>query len=397
MLLSITWAMIARFAVIALFFDGLGPLLPELSISFGATDRQFQKIIALALIVFAVFQLVSAAVIAHLGLYQSIIASSLALVIATVLLCLLENAWLMIGLFIALFAINSIGASATRIALRDLTSHHQFKKIFSRANALTQVLQIFTPGIAGGLAALYGWRWAILGMVLPIAVVNVWLHMSNPSQLESFNLPRSHLTLANARSLLQIRPVLVALLTHCLFYLCFAYTLNWLPFILAHQMTLPTEIVGSLISLFYAASAAGFMLSGYLAGRLKDKKICAIGLTLMVTTITLLMLTQGLDPMSQAATLAWLVGILLLELAYGFIVLPNTAIVMNVHPTHRPVASALLGFSAALSAGATMFLMAILKIDYQLGIPGLIGLAILSILGMQILHAKLSPKVVAEQ
>lgn len=172
---SLMWAIMARFVAVALFFDALVPLFPSMVASYRLTDQQFQMLLGACYFAFAGAQLVSVPVISRLGLYRSVSVSCLGVGIAALCLCLADSAMLFATAFVLMFACNSIGSNATRVALRDASSEHGFKRLIAWLGSVVEIQQIAMPFLAGVMIATLGWRFALMALVAPVMVAGMWL------------------------------------------------------------------------------------------------------------------------------------------------------------------------------------------------------------------------------
>lgn len=376
---SIIWAMVARFAAIALFFDGMEPLLPEIARSFSLKNHDFQKILGLSFSAFAAMQLLSVYVIGQLGLYRCILFSSLAVSLSALLLCMARETYSLIIIFILMFAVNSIGSNATRIALRNLTSDAEFKRYFSWANAIIQIKQILVPAVEGATAMVYGWRWALFVLVFPVVVVSLWLGSMDKDRMALLNIDQATVKLFAIQKLFKEKKTGLSrtILSLAAFHVCFAYTTAWFAFILANDMAISVGSVGILFSLASGLIALSFLLSASLSARYSDEFILAIGVGSMICASLALFIGHG-----------WLliVGILLLYFSYGFITVPCTANIMNTELQYRTLASAILGFTPPLAGGLSVLLLGFINYDVSpiVIMPYLIAIAALLI--MMLMH-----------
>lgn len=89
-------------------------------------------------------------------------------------------------IFVSVFAVNSIGSNATRVALRQATSHRRFKRIFAWASGGVQITQMFMPFVTGVLIAFWGWRWAVIVLAIPVVIAGVWIELAGKASSPEF-------------------------------------------------------------------------------------------------------------------------------------------------------------------------------------------------------------------
>lgn len=365
---TIIWAIVARFAVVALFFDGIGPLFPNIAHAFSLTDYAFQQIIGVSFIVFAIFQLLSVYVIASLGLYRCILWSTSLLVLTVILLSVVRQPYFFAIVFIAMFAVNSIGSNATRIALRNFTSANEFKRYFAWAQMIIQGKQIIMPVIASLIATVYGWHYALLALGLPIVLVSIWLGSVDRKYVAEPSGQQLIAPLKDIRALLQTRFFVIPISLLISFHAVFAYTTTWFAFVLSHYFDFSITSIGWLLSLASAVMALGFGFAGWLSQYWSNNELLKLSIGLMLLAVSSLLFFTEIY--------MWVIGVLSLELAYAFVVLPCTAWVMDMHLDYRVSASAVLGFIAPIAGGLAVLLMGIAEINPLIGIPNALGVAI---------------------
>ena len=297
---NIFWATVTRFIVVALFFDGLLPLLPSMAASNHLSVTQFQFLLGMCSIVFALFQLVSIPVIAALGTHRSAAASCIALTMGSIILSLNTGATGFGLVFLSMFAVNSIGANATRLTLRDASSEAGFKRLLAWASSAVEIKQIAIPFIAGAMITGIGWRWALIVLVTPIFATGIWL------VLVSKNRPivsaMMHVGIADWQKIVSMPAFFIPTLTQASFQLAFSPVTARLPFLLSGEAGLSP------------------LMSCMLASQFRDIHYA-------------------------------LAGMLLMQAAVGFIVIPCTADAINTPKADRVSASALFGFLQPFISG----------------------------------------------
>lgn len=381
------WSIIVRFATTALFFDALGPLLPQIAASFALDGNAFQVILGASYIAFAVFQLLSVSVIASIGLYRSILVSSLYVWVATVFMGLAGNVWILGAAFISLFAVNSIGSNATRVALRDAASDVRFKRWFAWATAVVQVKQTAMPLVASVIAGLYGgWQWAAVILAAPVAAAGVWAGFADRGRRVVRSRQDQRLSLKACFALLRTPAFFLPVSAAAAFQLAFGPLSGRFPFILAAAFPASPGFAGLMISLSSAVMGVGFGVSGWLASRLTNARLVACGVGVLIPGLAFL--TLGALGRIEAA----IAGFLLVDFAYGFIMTPCTAAAMNVPAERRPLASGLFGFIIPLVNGAAVLLTGAAGLPHLSGGVALLGASILALLALTLRMAFMEGK-----
>lgn len=371
---GLVWAAVTRFVTVALFFDALAPLFPQIAASHSLSDNFFQALLGGCYIAFACSQLASVPVIRVIGLYRTSALSCIFLGLATALIFINENAHLFAAVFISMFAVNSIGSNATRVVLRDATSDDGYKRLLAWASGAVEIMQIAMPLVAGVLVAAFGWRWALVALVAPVVIAGVWIEIVGRGQLGREDRIRSDASTSSEGSswkAVLARPAfIIPTLIAASFQVAFSPLSARLPFILSNEAELSPAMVGLVLSLASGVVALGFFVSGYLVAHLSSENLIQVGIALM---------TAGLAFMSVGYI--WHVyytisGIILLQAAFGFIITPCSGDALNTHGQHRPIASAVFGFVQPMAGGFSVAMTGVLGLP-QIG--GSIGLTVVSI------------------
>ncbi|MFZ1181423.1 MAG: MFS transporter [Herbaspirillum sp.] len=335
-----------RFVVVALFFDALVPLFPSMVTSYRLTDQQFQMVLGACYFAFAGAQLVSVSVISRLGLYGSVSVSCLGVGIAALCVCLADDAMLFATVLVFMFACNSIGSNATRVALRDASSDHGFKRLTAWLGSAVEIQQIAMPFLAGAMIATLGWRWALMALVAPVMVAGMWIGYAKKGRETALS---RHATAASdwrkiASMPAFLRPTLLAVS----FELAFMPISVRLPFVLSEEAGLEPFMMGLALSAASVAVAAGLLISGWLAPHRSSRMLVQCGAGMMAAGLACML-------MSRSGDLAYaIVGMVIVQAAFGFIIIPCSADAMDACPSHRARASALFGFIQPVAGGAAM-------------------------------------------
>lgn len=347
---SLVWAAITRFIVVALFFDALAPLFPYMADSHHLSDRQFQLLIGTCYVVFAFSQLSSAPVIAVLGMYRSVAASCIGLTMASILLCLADSAALFATLLVAMFACNSIGSNATRVALREVSSDSGFKRLIAWASSAVEIKQIAMPFIAGSIVVVLGWRWALIVLVAPVMLVGVWIGYAGRGRKMAVS--TADVAASGWREIASMPAFFIPTLIAASFQLAFSPLSARLPFILSGDAGMTPVTMGLALSGASAVVAVGLFISGWLAPRPYWSSRRLIWFGWIIVCVGLLCL---LGSKSGGVNYA-IVGIVIVQSAFGFIVIPCAADAMDACKSNRIKASALFGFIQPLIGGFSVLL-----------------------------------------
>jgi len=356
-------AAVARFVVVALFFDSLAPLFPQMAASYGLSSNYFQILLGVSYAAFAAFQLVSVPIINRIGIFRTITLSSIYLGVAAVLLCLSNHILIFAAVLLSMFIGNSVGSNATRVALRAATTDNGFKRLLARATGLVEVKQIAMPFIAGSIAAAFSWRASLLLLVTPVVIAGAWIQCAGKAETLR-PLPQTvHLT--GWLEILHSRRFLVPTLIAASFQIVFSPLSARLPFLLAHEAGLSSALVGSVLSAASATIAIGLFLSAHLIGRWSSRKIMMLGCTAMFAGLICML-------MQHVYGVAWaVVGAILVQSALGFIVVPCSGDALNSFAENRTQASGLFGFIQPTVSGLCVALTGALNLSNTLAATAL--------------------------
>jgi len=338
-----------RFIVVALFFDALAPLLPYMAVGHDISVRQFQCLLGACYVIFSLSQLASVSVIAVVGVYRSIALSSLCMSGAGFVICLAGDAVLFASMFVALFVCNGVGANATRVALRAASSETRFKRLLAWVTGAVEIKQMAMPFLVGVITAALGWRWALAALVLPVFVVGFWMQLVHgqwPHVAQSDAQTSGWRNIASKPAFFM--PTLIA----AAFEIGFSPVSARLPFILSAEAGLDPLMTGLVLSFSSAAVAAGLLISGYLATHRSSRSLIKLGVALMC--IGLGCLVAG----TQLGTSYAVLGMIVMQGAFGFIVIPCAADAINTPERDRVRASALFGFLQPVVCGLAVALAA---------------------------------------
>jgi hypothetical protein len=361
-----------RFIVVALFFDALAPLLPYMAVGNGISVQQFQLLLGACYLVFALSQLASASIIAGLGVYRAIALSSLGMGGVGLVMCLAEEAILFASMFLMLFACNGVGANATRVALRAASSEEGFKRLLAWVTGAVEIKQMAMPLLVAAIAAALGWRWALASLVLPVLLVGGWMQLM-PRQ---WPLAQGDVETSGWINIASRPTFFMPSLIAAAFEIGFSPVSARLPFILSTEIGLDPLLTGLVLSGSSAAVAAGLFISGYLAKHRSSR--CLINIGLMLLCIGLSCTVAGTQFGWQFGWYYAVLGMIVMQAALGFIVIPCAADAINTVEADRVRASALFGFLqpvvcglavafAALIPGSGM-LVALLMMALSLGL-----------------------------
>ena len=344
-----------RFIVVALFFDALAPLLPTMALDNDISTRQFQFLLGACYVVFALSQLASAC-IATIGAYRAIAASSLLMSIAGFFMALADDALWFSSMFFTLFACNGIGASATRVALRAASTEAGFKRLLAWVTGAVEIKQIAMPLLVGAVAAGFGWRWALVALMLPVFAVALWMQLGYRQwHIVEHPVPTSGWCKI-AASPAFFMPTLIA----AAFEIGFSPVSAQLPFILSTDAGLDALMTGLLLSC-------------------SSRRLMKLGLLLMCVGL-LCMLVGRYAELVYAIT-----GMIAMQAALGFIVIPCAADAINTRHEDKAQASALFGFLQPVVCGVALALAAMMPAS---GVLLAIAMTLLSVCLIGLLLAR---------
>ncbi|WP_374834669.1 MFS transporter [Paenochrobactrum pullorum] len=370
---SLVWAAVVRFMTVALFFDALAPLFPLMATSNGLSPAFFQILLGTCYLIFAFSQLTSVSIINMIGLYRSSATSCLYLGLATVALSLIQNPNVFIIIFLSMFVANSIGSNATRVILREATNESGYKRLIGWATSLVEIKQIAMPFIAGVVAAKYGWRFAVVLLVIPVVSAGIWLEfVDQKHRAQSYIKPTENKNSKKSGWLaLMVMPTFyIPTLTLAAFQIAFSLLVVSLPFILFEEAKLPQAVIGLILSADNGFVAICLFLSGYLAPYCSSDRLLNIGIIIMAIGIIIIGLSFLLGIYYA------IIGIIIFNGAFGFITVPCSGDILNISEPLRTKASSLLGFVQTISGGIFVGLFGLFKIPL---IKGTIIVAIISI------------------
>lgn len=368
---NLVWAAIARFVTVALFFDATAPLFPQMAASHQLSSGTFQTLLGVCYVTFAVVQLASAPVIEKIGLYRSSAFSCVYLGVASALLCSTRSPELFAAFFLSMFAVNSIGANATRVALREATSDAGYKRLFAWATGGIEIKQIVMPVIAGTIASAFGWRWALMALVVPVVIAGIWIEIADQGRQAKPDCAVSNNTgLSSWKTIVMMPAFLVPTLIAAAFQIAFSPLSARLPFILANEALLEPAMVGLVLSGASGLVATGLFLCGHLVSRWPSARLLSLGVGIMAGGLLLTILSNALG-ISYAIG-----GVILVQGALGFIVVPCSGDALSASETQRVKASALFGFIQAIVAGLSVTLAGVV------GLPNVGGSITLTALSL---------------
>lgn len=353
----LVWGAVARFMLVALFFDALAPLFPQMAAGYEISPDQFQGIVGAAYIAFALSQLASVKAINLFGLYRTAAISCLYLGIASVLICLLREPIVFALLFVSMFVVNSVGSNATRVALRDATSDDGFRRLFALASGAVEIKQIAMPLLAGAVAAAYGWRPALLTLVTPVVLAGIFIELAARDGSRPNSQPVIESGFSRWAAIVTMPSFLAPTLIASAFQIAFGPLSARLPFVLSEASSLDSLTIGLVLSVASAAVALGFFASAHLSPRMSSTSIVLIGVALMV---------MGTATMTAGYAFGFgttITGIVVVQSSLGFIMTACSGDALSASDRYRTNASALFGFLQPTAGGASVILAGTLPLS----------------------------------
>lgn len=335
----LVWSALARFMVVALFFDALAPLFPQISASYGISADRFQSILGASYIAFAMSQLASVHAIKILGLFRTAAMSCLYLGIASALICIFEDPSLFAICFVSMFVVNGIGSNATRVALREATTDDRFRRLFGWASGAVQIKQIFMPLLAGTLAVTYGWRSALLVLAAPVILAGIFIEFSTLNRAKKQGAELQSKSIFSRWAAVIVMPsFLRPTLTAAAFQIAFGPLTAQLPFLLSERSGFTSTSVGLTLSAASAAIAIGFFISAHLSAKISSASMIMLGIIVMIVGSICVIVGNFYNLM------AVIVGIIIIQSSIGFVMTACSGDALSASDTNRTTASALFGF-----------------------------------------------------
>ncbi|MFI6372149.1 multidrug effflux MFS transporter [Streptomyces sp. NPDC050546] len=348
--LLVTFLLGSLTAVPPLAMDMYLPSLPEVTRSLHAPAATVQLTLTACLAGMALGQLVVGPMSDRWGRRRPLLAGLAVFVVATVLCALAPTVELLVAFRLAQGLAGAAAIVIARAVVRDLYDGMAMARFFSTLMLISGVAPIVAPLIGGQVLRVTDWRGVFVVLtVIGIAIgVLVWTKLPEtlaPAERHSGGVGEA---LRAMRGLLADRSFAGYTLTGGFaFASLFAY-ISASPFVIQ-------EIYGAspqTFSLLFGVNSVGLVLVGQingkiLVGRVSLDRVLGIGLTIVITAATALLLMStgvfgevGLAPVAAA--------LFVLMSAMG-ITLPNTQALALMRTKHNAgSASALLGTSSFL-------------------------------------------------
>ncbi|GHD21582.1 Bcr/CflA family drug resistance efflux transporter [Streptomyces violarus] len=348
--LLVTFLLGSLTAVPPLAMDMYLPSLPEVTRSLHAPAATVQLTLTACLAGMALGQLVVGPMSDRWGRRRPLLAGLAVFVVATVLCALAPTVQLLVAFRLAQGLAGAAAIVIARAVVRDLYDGMAMARFFSTLMLISGVAPIVAPLIGGQVLRVTDWRGVFVVLtVIGIAIgVLVWTKLPEtlpPAERHSGGVGEA---LRAMRGLLADRSFAGYTLTGGFaFASLFAY-ISASPFVIQ-------EIYGAspqTFSLLFGVNSVGLVLVGQingkiLVGRVSLDRVLGIGLTIVITAATaLLLMSTGVFGEVGLAPVA--VALFVLMSAMG-ITLPNTQALALMRTKHNAgSASALLGTSSFL-------------------------------------------------
>lgn len=348
--LLVTFLLGSLTAVPPLAMDMYLPSLPEVTRSLHAPAATVQLTLTACLAGMALGQLVVGPMSDRWGRRRPLLAGLGVFVVATVLCALAPTVELLVAFRLAQGLAGAAAIVIARAVVRDLYDGMAMARFFSTLMLISGVAPIVAPLIGGQVLRVTDWRgvFVVLTVIGVLIAALVWTRLPEtlpPAQRHSGGVGEA---LRAMRGLLADRSFAGYTLTGGFaFAALFAY-ISASPFVIQ-------EIYGAspqTFSLLFGVNSVGLVLVGQingkiLVGRVSLDRVLGIGLTIVITAATALLLMSlgvfgevGLAPVAAA--------LFVLMSAMG-ITLPNTQALALMRTKHAAgSASALLGTSSFL-------------------------------------------------
>ncbi|MEU1848792.1 multidrug effflux MFS transporter [Streptomyces sp. NPDC019990] len=348
--LLVTFLLGSLTAVPPLAMDMYLPALPEVTRSLHAPAATVQLTLTACLAGMALGQLVVGPMSDRWGRRRPLLAGLAVFVVATVLCALAPTVELLVAFRLAQGLAGAAAIVIARAVVRDLYDGMAMARFFSTLMLISGVAPIVAPLIGGQVLRVTDWR----GVFVVLTVIGVLIGALVRARLPETLAPAERHSggvgeaLRSMRGLLGDRAFAGYMLTGGFaFAALFAY-ISASPFVVQ-------EIYGAspqTFSLLFGVNSVGLVLVGQingkvLVGRVSLDRVLGIGLTLVITAATALLL-MSLGVFGEVGLTPVAVALFVLMSAMG-ITLPNTQALALMRTQHAAgSASALLGTSSFL-------------------------------------------------
>ncbi|MEU1314374.1 multidrug effflux MFS transporter [Streptomyces tibetensis] len=348
--LLVTFLLGSLTAVPPLAMDMYLPSLPEVTRSLHAPAATVQLTLTACLAGMALGQLVVGPMSDRWGRRRPLLAGLAVFVVATVLCALAPTVETLVALRLAQGLAGAAAIVIARAVVRDLYDGMAMARFFSTLMLISGVAPIVAPLIGGQVLRVTDWRgvFVVLTAIGVLIGVLVWTRL--PETLEPAERHGGGVgeALRAMRGLLADRAFAGYMLTGGFaFAALFAY-ISASPFVIQ-------EIYGAspqTFSLLFGVNSVGLVLVGQingkiLVGRVSLDRVLGIGLTIVITAATALLL-MSLGVFGEVGLVPVAAALFVLMSAMG-ITLPNTQALALMRTKHAAgSASALLGTSSFL-------------------------------------------------
>ncbi|MFD5162479.1 multidrug effflux MFS transporter [Streptomyces hawaiiensis] len=348
--LLVTFLLGSLTAVPPLAMDMYLPSLPEVTRSLSAPAATVQLTLTACLAGMALGQLVVGPMSDRWGRRRPLLAGLAVFVVATVLCALAPTVELLVAFRLAQGLAGAAAIVIARAVVRDLYDGMAMARFFSTLMLISGVAPIVAPLIGGQVLRVTDWRgvFAVLTVIGVLIGVLVWARLPEtlaPADRHGGGVGEA---LRSMRTLLADRSFTGYTLTGGFaFAALFAY-ISASPFVIQ-------EIYGAspqTFSLLFGLNSVGLVIVGQingkiLVGRVSLDRVLGIGLAIVVTAATALLL-MSLGVFGEVGLVPVAAALFVLMSAMG-ITLPNTQALALMRTRHAAgSASALLGTSSFL-------------------------------------------------
>ncbi|MFD5483585.1 multidrug effflux MFS transporter [Streptomyces hawaiiensis] len=366
--LLVTFLLGSLTAVPPLAMDMYLPSLPEVTRSLSAPAATVQLTLTACLAGMALGQLVVGPMSDRWGRRRPLLAGLAVFVVATVLCALAPTVELLVAFRLAQGLAGAAAIVIARAVVRDLYDGMAMARFFSTLMLISGVAPIVAPLIGGQVLRVTDWRgvFAVLTVIGVLIGVLVWARLPEtlaPADRHSGGVGEA---LRSMRTLLADRSFTGYTLTGGFaFAALFAY-ISASPFVIQ-------EIYGAspqTFSLLFGLNSVGLVIVGQingkiLVGRVSLDRVLGIGLAIVVTAATALLL-MSLGVFGEVGLVPVAAALFVLMSAMG-ITLPNTQALALMRTRHAAgSASALLGTSSFLIGAITSPLVGVAGEDTAL-------------------------------
>ena len=322
------------------------PALPALTAELGAATSVAQLTVTTCLIGLAVGQLIAGPLSDRFGRRGVLLIGVVAYVVTSALCAASPTVELLILARLVQGLAGGVGIVIAQAAGRDVFSGGALIRFYGRLTVIGGLAAIVGPLLGGQLNTVTDWRGLFVFLAVVGAALLVTAAVAFPETLPAARRTTGGFaqTGRDFRVLLSDRVFLGAVLSQGFMYAALFAYLSGATFVLQGIYGLSPQGY----ALAFGLNSAGFMVSGYLAGRAAERWSLPRTLTIGIVVAglgALGLLATGLFALGQTMLPLWVVIVSLLALASGVAITspPATTLALAGYPHLAGTASSLLG------------------------------------------------------